>query len=365
MNPHEVFCPNPACPARGQTGQGNVTIHSQIEQRYCCTLCGRTFSARTGTPFYRKQYPAALITQVVTLVAHGCPEAAIVVAFELHPRTVRQWVTAAGRHCETIQQHLVEQPRDLGQVQADEVCVTTQDGHLWMAMALQVSTRLWLGGVLSATRDKRLIRTLAALIARCAVLAPLLITVDGLVSYVAALQGACRTPLARPGKRPAWVPWPDLVIGQVVKHRVQRRLVSVTRQVAHGAEAALAPLIAATQGHGGLNTSYIERLNGTFRSRLARLGRRTRYGARQEHRLHAAMYLVGTVYNFCTHHASLTLGDQWGRRRTPAMAAGLTDHCWSVAELLAYRVPLPHWQPPKQRGRRSKAMQELMKKWAA
>jgi hypothetical protein len=151
----------------------------------------------------------------------------------------------------------------------------------------------------------------------------------------------------------------------VVKHRVQRRLVDVTRQVAHGAEAALAPLVAATQGHGGLNTSYIERLNGTFRSRLARLGQRTRYGARQPYRLHAAMYLVGTVYNFCTPHASLTLVDQWGRRRTPAMAAGLTDRCWSVDELLAYRVPLPRWQPPKQRGRRSKAMQELIKKWAA
>jgi hypothetical protein len=222
-------------------------------------------------------------------VAHGYPAAAIAVAFDLHPRTVREWVTAAGRHCAAIQQHLVEQPRDLGQVQADEVCVTTQDGHIWMAMALQVSTRLWLGGVLSATRDKRLIRSVVALIARCAVLAPLLIAVDGLVSYVAARQGACRTPHARPGRRPSWVPWPDLVIGQVVKHRVQRRLVGVTRQVAHGAEAALAPLVAATQGHGGLNTSSIERLNGTLRSRLARLGQRTRYGARQPYRLHAAM----------------------------------------------------------------------------
>src|SRR5690242_12427533 len=127
MNPHSVFCPNPACLVRGHVGQGNVIIHSQCEQRYRCTLCGRTFSARTGTPFYRKQYPEALITQVVTLVAHGCPEAAVVVAFELHPRTVREWVTAAGWHCEAIQHHLVEQPRDLGQVQADEVCVTTQD----------------------------------------------------------------------------------------------------------------------------------------------------------------------------------------------------------------------------------------------
>jgi hypothetical protein len=365
VNPQEVFCPNAACYARGQLGQGNITIHSQREQRYRCTLCHKTFSARVGTPFYRKQYSEDLIAQVVTLVAHGCPEAAVVAAFQLHPRTVREWITAAGQHCAAGQQHFVEQPRDLGQVQADEVCVTTQAGHIWMAMALQVPTRLWLGGVLSPTRDQHLIRQLAALIARCALVAPLLIAVDGLVSYVAALQRACRSRTARPGKRPAVMPWPELVIGQVVKQRVQRRLVRVTRRLAQGTEAALAQLVAATQGTGGLNTSYIERLNGTFRSRLARLGRRTRYGARQQHRLQAAMYLVGTVYNFCTDHASLVLPNEWPTPRTPAMAAGLTAHCWSVAELLSYQVPLARWTPPKQRGRRSKQMQELIARWAA
>jgi hypothetical protein len=77
------------------------------------------------------------------------------------------------------------------------------------------------------------------------------------------------------------------------------------------------------------------------------------------------MYLVGTVYNFCTLHESLTVQEGWGQRRTPAMAAGLTDHCWSVGELLAYHVPLPRWQPPKKRGRRSKALQELIVRWAA
>ena len=78
--------------------------------------------------------------------------------------------------------------------------------------------------------------------------------------------------------------------------------------------------------------------------------------------LHAGMYLVGALYNFCTVHASLTLGS--GRQRTPAMAAGITDYCWSVSELLWYRVPLPRWQPPKRRGRRSKAMQQLIERWA-
>ena len=161
------------------------------------------------------------------------------------------------------------------------------------------------------------------------------------------------------------MPWPDLVIGQVIKHTVRRRLVEVTRRVVVGSPARARQLVEATQGAGGLNTSYIERLNATFRSRLARLGRRTRHGARQQQRLHAAMYLVGTVYNFCSYHASLVLNNEWHTPQTPAMAAGLATHRWSVAELLRYPVPPARWQPPKQRGRRSKELQHLIERWAA
>ena len=120
-------------------------------------------------------------------------------------------------------------------------------------------------------------------------------------------------------------------------------------------------LLTLTQGGGVLNTAYIERLNATFRARLAALARRTRALLRRKPLLRAGMYLVGTVYNFCTFHASLT---QDRLRRTPAMAAGITDHCWSVAELLWHRIPPPPWRPPKRRGRPSKAMQRLVAQWA-
>jgi hypothetical protein len=112
-----------------------------------------------------------------------------------------------------------------------------------------------------------------------------------------------------------------------------------------------------------LNTAYIERLNATFRSRLASLVRRTRYGARRQRMLTLGMYLVGTVYNFCTPHDTLT--NAQGHRCTPAMAAGLTQHVWTVAELLHFHVPPPRWQPPKKRGRRSKELQKLIEQWAS
>lgn len=364
MDPQQAFCPNLDCPARGQTGQGNIGIHSQRKQRYKCTICGNTFSARDGTVFYRCRIAADLITLVITLVAHGCPIPAIVAAFGFQARTVRRWVMRAGQHCQAVHQQHVVQPRDLGQVQADELRVKTQRGVLWMAMAVMVPARLWLGGVISPHRDKALIRQVVAGIRACALPRPLLVAVDGLSSYVGACRQAFRSP-ERTGKRgaPRKVPWANLVLGQVVKHYCRRRVTGVTRRLVSGTQALLTTLLRQTQGQAGvLNTAYIERLNATFRARLAVLTRRTRGLARRQAWLQAGMYLVGTVYNFCTEHASLILDD--GTRRTPAMAAGITDRCWSVADLLWQRVPPPRWTPPKRRGRRSKGLQQLIDRWA-
>jgi hypothetical protein len=74
------------------------------------------------------------------------------------------------------------------------------------------------------------------------------------------------------------------------------------------------------------------------------------------------MWLVGTSYNFCWTHDSLRQETPTGRgrkwlERTPAMAAGLTDHPWSLRELLHYRVPPPVWVAPPRGGRPCKRLQ--------
>jgi len=225
-----------------------------------------------------------------------------------------------------------------------------------MAMAMMVSTRLWLGGVVSAQRDGALIRRLMLLVHAAALPGPILLCVDGFAAYVAAFLAITRTadpPTGRRG-RPRLRSWAGVVIGQVVKQRVARRVVAVTRRLVHGSEAELAGLLLTGQQ---IHTAYIERLNATFRARLGTLTRRTRGLARRTGRLHRGMYLLGTCYNFCTPHASL------GQGQTPAMAAGITDHIWSMGELLHYPVPPQPWQPPKQRGRPSKKQQRLIARW--
>ena len=368
MDPHSVFCPNRDCPARGRTGAGNVGIHSQRDRRYKCRVCRRTFSETQGTLFYRLRNAPELLGVVVTLLAHGCPLQAIVVAFGLDERTVVKWQARAGQHCEQVHEHLVERPRDLGQVQADELRVKKQGGIVWLAMAVQVSTRLWLGGALGLQRNFDLVLTWLQKVRACALCRPLLFCTDGFVAYVRAIRHVCRAPVPTGQRGRPWLrPWDNLLIAQVVKQYARRRVVGIVRRVVQGTVAQVEALLQQTQNGGGINTAYIERLNATFRSRLAGLVRRGRALARQAPTLYQGMYLIGTVYNFCTLHQSLRIpgivgGHKW-LPRPPAMAAGLTDHCWTVHELLAYRVPPPRWTPPKRRGRPSAATKRLITQW--
>jgi transposase-like protein len=113
MDPTTTCCPNENCPARGQSGQGNIGIHSQKEQRFICHACHTTFSARKGTVFYRLRTSAETVVIVVTLLAHGCPVQAIVAAFGFDERTVAEWWARSGRQGQAVQEYLVEQSRDL------------------------------------------------------------------------------------------------------------------------------------------------------------------------------------------------------------------------------------------------------------
>ncbi len=118
----------------------------------------------------------------------------------------------------------------------------------------------------------------------------------------------------------------------------------------------IAAALVATAGGTTINTAYIERLNATFRSALAVLVRRGRAIARKEVGLRAGMYLVGCAYNFCSYHESLRMAAADGashkwQERTPAMTAGLTNHRWTMLELLNYQIPLSAWVAPRRRGR--------------
>jgi hypothetical protein len=173
----------------------------------------------------------------------------------------------------------------------------------------------------------------------------LLICVDGLASYPTAFGRAFREKIrtGRRGRPP--LRWPNGVwLGQVIKKHAGRCLVEVVRRVLWGKQALIEQQLLQTKTGRPINTSYIERLNATFRARLAALTRRGRRLVHQDETRENGMYLVGGVYNFCSGHRSLRLRQESGRKwpgRTPAMAAGWTDHVGSFHDLLAFKPPVP------------------------
>lgn len=149
-----------------------------------------------------------------------------------------------------------------------------------------------------------------------------------------------------------------VMIAQVVKHYEGRRVVDVLRRVVVGAKEALIERVRETQRlfEAKINTAYIERLNATFRGRLSVLVRRARCPARKRETLERGMWLVGVTYNFVRWHRSLrderlhaAPEERKWVERTPAQAAGLTDHRWSMEELMRYVVAPA--ELPKRRGR--------------
>ena len=332
MNLQDVYCPYPECSDKGEVGKGNVVWFSRVRQRCKCRSCGRTFSYRRGTLFYGLRTAEQTVTQVVTLLAYGCPCQAIVAAFGLDERTVYAWQRRAGAHARAVHEAHIGL-LDLQQVQADEMRIRVQGQTvLWVAMAVMVASRLWLGAVISPTRDRALIERLACLVRRWAKKVALYITFDGFGPYRDAFERAFSDKArGRRGKGLVNCVWSCLSLASVVKHT--KGCFNLQRFILRGSPTMLARLRTATQLDGGINTAFIERLNGTFRAYLAPLVRRTHGLARTQLTITAAVFLLGTVYNFCRVHSSL-------KHSTPAMAAHLTDHVWSVSELLWFRPRL-------------------------
>lgn len=334
MNLQPVFCPNRACRDKHQVGKGNIVAHSQKHQRCKCTSCGKTFSYRRGTPFYGLRTDVQIVTWVVGLVAWGCPVAAIVAVFGIDERTVADWLHRAGTYAETFHhQHIQE--HDLQQVQVDELRLKMQQQVMWIAMALSVGSRLWLGAVCRTSRDKHLARQIMTCIYNWAKQVPLVIAFDGWSAYPAAARFIFREPCltGKVGGVRKRI-WSQLHLIQLVKQEAQQWV--MRRQVVSGSFTVIRQLLDRTQGPSTtINTAYIERLNATFRAHLASFARRTRCPARQRQTVGERVFLVGCLYNFCSFHVSLD-------HRTPAMAAGLTDHCWSLEEFLWKRL-LPHF----------------------
>lgn len=142
-----------------------------------------------------------------------------------------------------------------------------------------------------------------------------------------------------------------LVYAQVVKHRRKGRVVEVTPKVVFGTPEALQTYLSTSKVSSAINTAFVERENGTMRQHNRRFSRKTLAFSKRASRVDRQMSLWVGYYHFCLPHSGLreelpqpipTKGDgspkKW-KSVTPAISIGITDHVWSLKEMLTFRIP--------------------------
>jgi IS1 family transposase len=370
------FCPHGGCRYRGWLGRGNLRANGHPNggpwRQFHCTSCKGYFLETHGTIFHGKHAEVERIVRVLACLAEGLGIRATARVFEVAPNTVLQWLVEAAEqlrafscyflcdlHVEQLQlDEVYAVLRDIkaGTISDDEAIRRLERAPSWVWTAMDPTSKLLVVidvGSRTLAMAQRVVHQVTQVLASDCL--PLFLT-DGLKDYATALLthfGYWLHPARRQDKgpmpKPRWMPLPALLYAQAVKSYRRRRLVGVTHRVVFGTRLAIEQILAACGWT--INTAFVERLNLDLRQRVAAIGRRVNTLCQGEAGLQQQLVLFQVYHNFVLPHASLrqalakpipTNGSGsakvW-RPCTPAMAAGLTDHVWSLQEVLCYRVP--------------------------
>jgi IS1 family transposase len=376
------FCPHPECAYRGWLGMHNLRAnghpHGGPWRQLHCTACDGYFPEHHGTIFYGKQAAVELIVHVLACLAEGLGIRATARVFEVEANTVLHWLSEAAEHLRAFSAYflcdlhvkqlqldeLYAVLRDLkvGAISDDEAIERLERSRYWVWTAMDPTSKLLVVvevGTRTLAMAQRVVHQLVQVLAPGCV--PLFLT-DGLKDYGTALLthfGHWVQRERRQDKGPMpklrWRPLPELLYAQVVKTVRRRRLVRVQHRAVFGTLEAVQQVLAACGWT--INTAFVERLNLDIRQCVASVGRRVNTLCQGEEGLRDRLVLFQTYHNFVLPHASLrqplllpevtngTGSAKGWRPYTPAMAAGLTDHVWTLQEVLLFRVP--PWPQPQ------------------
>jgi IS1 family transposase len=346
-------------------------------RQFHCLGCKGYFPEHHGTIFHGKQAAGELIVRVLACLAEGLGIRATARVFEVDPNTVLHWLVEAAeqlrafsayflcdihvRQLQLDELYAVLREVKNGALSEAEAITRLEHSPAWVWTAMDPESKLLLVinvGPRTLEMAQRVVHRVVQVLAPHCV--PLCLT-DGLKEYGTAFLthfGYWRQPERcrnnGPLPKPRWMPLPGLLYAQVVKSYRRRRLVGVHHRVVFGTIERVKEVLVACGRQ--INTAFVERLNLDIRQRVAAVGRRVNTLCQGEDGLQYQLVLFKSYHNFVLPHASLrqpllvaevTNGSGsarvW-RPRTPAMAAGLTDHVWSLREVLLFRVP--PWPQP-------------------
>jgi hypothetical protein len=297
-------CPHTGCRYHGWLGLGNLRANGHPSggrwRQFHCTACKGYFPEHHGTLFQGKQVAVELLVRVLACLAEGIGIRATARGFEVDPNTVLRWLGEAAEQRQAFSRYVLCEVH-VKQVQLDEGYLPAMVGHFGMRCHPE------------RRQDKG------------------------------------------PWPKPRWMPLPGLLYGQLVKQYRRKHLVGVKHRVVFGTRDAMAEVLAAWGWK--IDTSFVERLNLDLRQRVAAIGRRVNTLCQREDSMRQQLVLFQVYHNFVLPHASLrealaapipTNGSgsaKLWRPCTPAMAVGLTDHVWSLREVMMFRVP--PWPQPQ------------------
>jgi transposase-like protein/IS1 family transposase len=332
------------CPHCGAAAD-SVKYHSRYSSRdgtrfvFRCTLCQKTFCDRFGTAFYDLKTPEDKVLRSVHQVLEGLGYEAVARIEQVHPTSVHRWMERAVEQAQLADQltlqnlapeviEMDELHSFAGTKQRPPETADDEVGKHWTHCSMARESRLLIEvevGPRTEETAKILVENTANRLAPSSW--PLWCS-DGWEPYVGALLRVfhlmihyLRTRRRGRPRNPQPIAHPQLRYGQVVKQRRGQRLISITKRVIYGV-AELVPLEK-------ISTSLLERLNGTLRLHVSPMRRRTRAFAKCRATLNLHVQLFKSYYNLCLAHSGLS-------GQTPAQATGLTNHRWSVRELLTF-----------------------------
>jgi IS1 family transposase/transposase-like protein len=353
----QFCCQNSRCSDFGRRGAGNLTVTGRLgkSRQYrllYCRACRDRFSERKGTPLYRAHLPEDKVLSILEHVNEGCGVRKTARLVKVHPDTVSRYSRAAGEHSHAAHHELVAHSPATREIQMDEkwsfVAKKEKNcdeddpedqfrGDCWDHVAFDPEHRL----VVSVIPGERTSESAEELVAdvkeRLGDRTPGLITTDEYAPYEGAILEAFGTEVVpprtgKPGRprKPYKVAPAGLNYATVHKTRKRGRVVDVMRRVIFGTAAAVEAALVNSGASRTVNTSFVERHNGTDRNRNARKVRKT-YCFSKDWWVHRAVtFFTMYSYNFCWPVRTLTT--RVGEARTPAMMARLTDHVWTLTE---------------------------------
>ena len=213
-------------------------------------------------------------------------------------------------------------------------------GDAWIWIALDAVNKVVLAQVIGKRTGSHAVRLLEE-VKRVTVCMPDLFSSDQLDQYENALlqvYGELVQPPRKPGPgrppKPRFVPPDNLCYVQVVKKYKKYRVVKVDRKIVFGDPEKVDRILGSSTVSSKINTSYVERGNNTLRHTDSRCTRKTLRFSKCKRNHERQLVLSLAYYHLCRPHGSLT--KRHGKPTTPFMAARLTDHVWSMEELLRF-----------------------------